>query len=818
MIMHVTFDSLKTFYNILVQKLKNHRGNWNQNDPTADDYIKNRPFYSKNENVKVLSDISIDFSSGYEVNWGQLKTGYCYENVTNLTIKPGAQYTVNFDGIEYTLNAFIDKGFDNIIIGNGAFVSDFNSDNSIPFVLGNYNDDNWLYAITGDTGTHRFSVSATQEVVKKLDKKFIDMPDDIVTSEELNEVIDNIDNIDNQLNNLSHVAFSGNYYDLNNTPLIHEDVVRYSYQNLTDQQKSQVRTNIGAGENIVSYGYFSHYNIYTTTLSSTDYHDQAREIYLKKVELNEPYFNNLESCDVAKVNFLNKIWYCRASTIELSFADNSATAICFGNKSLYSITEEDTGEPFLLVPSYDAHRFNQKGIYFAKTEVDEVIEICANSDNSFIQLDEILIPDTIARVDDIQTYVDEAIENLDIPSGDSTVDLTGYATETYVNDAIANLVNSAPDALNTLDELAAALGDDENFATTVTNQIAGKLDASALPTAINDALAQAKASGEFNGAQGIQGETGAAGYTPVRGTDYWTEADKAEIKSYVDTNVSLHNSETNAHSDIRSLIGNLSNLNTTAKDNLVAAINEAAASGGSSTGGGSQVQADYAQNDSSAVDYIKNRPCYAEEDKVLFDQSITSAIMGDMPFNGYGHEPILFDPNTTKIGKTIVVTVDDVTYECELKTSSTLDMSAYGNKIIFLEGYSNALGYPIDQIVTLMPEFAEFNEDTGEPFLLVFEEGHVIIVTRQAGTYHYKVQADLYHMLDANFMPEVDALPAVTTDNNGQTLSVVNGEWAVTTAASGLPSVTTADNDKVLMVVDGQWVAGSIVNGDEVYY
>jgi hypothetical protein len=27
---------------------------------------------------------------------------------------------------------------------------------------------------------------------------------------------------------------------------------------------------------------------------------------------------------------------------------------------------------------------------------------------------------------------------------------------------------------------------------------------------------------------------GADGYTPVRGTDYWTEADKAEIKAYVD--------------------------------------------------------------------------------------------------------------------------------------------------------------------------------------------------------------------------------------------------------------------------------------------
>lgn len=30
------------------------------------------------------------------------------------------------------------------------------------------------------------------------------------------------------------------------------------------------------------------------------------------------------------------------------------------------------------------------------------------------------------------------------------------------------------------------------------------------------------------------GSKGSSGYTPVRGTDYWTDADKAEIKSYVD--------------------------------------------------------------------------------------------------------------------------------------------------------------------------------------------------------------------------------------------------------------------------------------------
>jgi len=53
--------------------------------------------------------------------------------------------------------------------------------------------------------------------------------------------------------------------------------------------------------------------------------------------------------------------------------------------------------------------------------------------------------------------------------------LTGYATQTYVTTAISNLVAAAPGTLDTLNELAAALGDDPNFATTVTNSIAGKL-------------------------------------------------------------------------------------------------------------------------------------------------------------------------------------------------------------------------------------------------------------------------------------------------------------------------------------------------------
>jgi hypothetical protein len=60
----------------------------------------------------------------------------------------------------------------------------------------------------------------------------------------------------------------------------------------------------------------------------------------------------------------------------------------------------------------------------------------------------------------------------------TSASLSGYATQTYVTTQINNLINGAPGALNTLDELAAALGDDANFATTVTNSIAGKVSKS----------------------------------------------------------------------------------------------------------------------------------------------------------------------------------------------------------------------------------------------------------------------------------------------------------------------------------------------------
>ena len=48
---------------------------------------------------------------------------------------------------------------------------------------------------------------------------------------------------------------------------------------------------------------------------------------------------------------------------------------------------------------------------------------------------------------------------------------SGYALESYVDTAISNLVDGAPGALDTLNELAAAMADDASLSTTLTNLI-----------------------------------------------------------------------------------------------------------------------------------------------------------------------------------------------------------------------------------------------------------------------------------------------------------------------------------------------------------
>ena len=78
--------------------------------------------------------------------------------------------------------------------------------------------------------------------------------------------------------------------------------------------------------------------------------------------------------------------------------------------------------------------------------------------------------ETGATADQTKADIDALNINADTLDGQHGSYYTAYA-----DTAVANLVDSAPGTLDTLNELAAALGDDPNFATTVTNSIATKM-------------------------------------------------------------------------------------------------------------------------------------------------------------------------------------------------------------------------------------------------------------------------------------------------------------------------------------------------------
>ena len=84
-------------------------------------------------------------------------------------------------------------------------------------------------------------------------------------------------------------------------------------------------------------------------------------------------------------------------------------------------------------------------------------------------------------------------------------------TKGYVDQEISNVINGAPGALDTLNELANALGDDANFAGTITNELALKATIAYVDAQISGVNAGSTGATGATGATGPQGEVGPAG-------------------------------------------------------------------------------------------------------------------------------------------------------------------------------------------------------------------------------------------------------------------------------------------------------------------
>lgn len=131
------------------------------------------------------------------------------------------------------------------------------------------------------------------------------------------------------------------------------------------------------------------------------------------------------------------------------------------------------------------------------SELAERLNALANSDDT-----------TLDQMSEVVAYIKDNRELIEAVT----------TAKVNVTDIIDNLTTNVSDR-----PLSAAQGVAlKQLVDGLTTTVSGKLDASALTEAVNTALAQAKESGEFNGAAGQNGEDG---YTPVKGVDYFDGED-----------------------------------------------------------------------------------------------------------------------------------------------------------------------------------------------------------------------------------------------------------------------------------------------------
>ena len=148
---------------------------WNQNDSTATDYIKNRPFYTGNPSETVLvEDSTVEFVKG---------DGSFYVSSFPSTFKAifGETYKVSWDGTVYECVCENVSGLPSI--GNKSIAS-LGPDTGEPFVIFNQyglNEQGW-FSITKDTSaSHMISISGSiAEVIQIPDKYISDTFRDVV--------------------------------------------------------------------------------------------------------------------------------------------------------------------------------------------------------------------------------------------------------------------------------------------------------------------------------------------------------------------------------------------------------------------------------------------------------------------------------------------------------------------------------------------------------------------------------------------------------------------------------------------------------------
>ena len=163
---------------------------WNQNDDTQPDYVKNRPFYTGDP----VETVFVEESAVTFANIGDV---YAARFPSTFEATVGETYKVSWDGVSYECTCVISNEDNVLVIGNLS-ISGGSFDTGEPFVIGVINGE-LIGIMTADTSaSHTFSISGTVSPVAQIDPKYID---DMYYTEMLEKSIEGIKIVDIPTNN-----------------------------------------------------------------------------------------------------------------------------------------------------------------------------------------------------------------------------------------------------------------------------------------------------------------------------------------------------------------------------------------------------------------------------------------------------------------------------------------------------------------------------------------------------------------------------------------------------------------------------------------
>lgn len=407
------------------------QSDWNQTDETAVDYVKNRTHY---EFYGIAPIIQVN-------GGGELYSGGAMVRYTNVapvndfelfeTDKP---YIVTYNGVSDTIFCTNDTlltaaegGLPNIFANTGI---------SSIMIVAYESDNTYLIRVTGGSVNDVLSVEREGNGVVRLPEKYI--PKSIARTSHITDALDimtaQIDDVKENIKQADWNQVDAAAIDYVKNRTHYDDVYNYEFtwdgnteghvcaiyekDNVTPGgmtvQYCKVSDRLPTRENIIKNKATLRYSI--NDKSTMNPGTGLRDNYFREYSWGWTYAIREEAVKVLVVNTAN-------------------TRVNFYGKHYFT--------------------FPEPGVYFGVDVNGKYWDYLGWSGREIVQLDEKYIPDTIARVADIPT-------------------VDGLASTTYVDTKVADLVNSAPETLDTLNELSAALGDDPNFATTILTEIGNK--------------------------------------------------------------------------------------------------------------------------------------------------------------------------------------------------------------------------------------------------------------------------------------------------------------------------------------------------------